>query len=212
MKKILAISCLALGMNYTASSQVMGQWEPFLNVGVKAGVNISQYSGAPLTSTPGIMAGLYARKSLGKIAARVEVFGTFSNIKTKYPASFYSNYSTGMDTTNAGDFSAVYLSVPLIIEYKVSGGMHILAGPQFNYLVSLNDKNGAYTSIYGKDALLKKSDVAFVAGFELNLTKRLDAGARLQFGLSDVNNSTYYLTTKSWHNYGVQLTASYRVL
>lgn len=211
--KLYSLLSASVLFTTVASSQVMGAWEPLLNVGVKAGAGFSSLSQSAIDTKPAILAGIYVqRRLIGRFGIRAEAFGNITSYTTKYPAAFYTSNKAGKDTVSKGEFSAVHLSIPLLAEFYFSKNLRIIAGPQFNYLASLTDKNGVYTSIYGDDKLFNKTDFAAVAGVELKLMKRLDFGARMVLGLTDLNNSNYYLVPKAWRSSGAQLSLSYRVL
>jgi hypothetical protein len=160
MKRALIATFFLFLFSHAATyGQVMGSWEPFLQVGLKLGVNFQSLSGAPVNSTPGAVAGAYARKDIGRFGVRAELLGSFTQYTTKYPASFYSNYTSGMDTVTKGKFMAIYLSVPLLVEYKLNNKLNVMAGPQFSYLVSLSDNNNAYSKIYGEGNFIVNTGV-----------------------------------------------------
>lgn len=211
-RNILASAILFLSVPFVAKSQVMGTFTPFLNAGVKVGGSFQQLSGAPVKPAPGLVAGIYVSKSLGRLGVRAELLGTTARYTTKYLASFYTPYYAGLDTTNKGDFQALYINVPLLVDYKLTEKLQILGGIQLGYVASLKDKNNAFTNIYGDNSFIKTTDFSIVAGAELGLTKRIKLGARVLKGVSDVNNSKYYLKAKSWTTTGLQVSVSYKIL
>jgi len=203
-----AIMCTSLNAN----AQIMGTREPAVDLFLKAGGSFQTLSGAPVKAGPGWVAGIGVRKPLYKFGARAELLAINTRYKTKYPASLYSLYAPGMDTINKGDFAVLYGALPLLIDYRLNNSLRVLAGAQLSYIVSMTDKNGAYTAIYGDDAFIKVSDFSLVAGFELNVAKKVDLGFRVIKGATDVNNSKYYLIPKAWTTTGLQLTVSYKIL
>ncbi len=197
---------------FSSTGQVMGIVEPFANVGIKAGGSVQQLSSATVRSGPAPMIGVYVHKNLERFGVRLELQGSYMSYKTKFPASQYALYTPGMDTVKKGEFGALYLSVPLLIEYSVSRKLSVFAGPQFNYLASLTDKNGVFTQIYGEGNFIKSTDFSFAAGIELSIAKKLTFGARIIKGITDINNSIYYRTADSWTLTGMQLSVSYKIL
>ena len=193
-------------------AQVMAFKEPFANVGVKLGGNFEQISSAPLKSGPGLLVGVYASKSVGKFGVRIEATGSTAQYKTKYPAAYYVTHTPGMDTNTVGNFQVVYINVPLLFEYIATPKLHLLVGPQFGYMASITDKNKVYADIYGNSNILTTTDFSLVGGVEYVITKRMQVGARFVKGVTDVNNSTYYLIHKPWSSTGGQVSISYRIL
>ncbi|WP_345077751.1 outer membrane beta-barrel protein [Nemorincola caseinilytica] len=197
-----------------ANGQVMGFREPIVNMGVKVGGSFMHLSSAPIRTSPGPLAGIYVWKNIGRFGVRLEALGTMVTHTTKYPASAYVIPTPGIDTETKASLQAIYLNVPLLLEYQLNENLQLLGGPQFGYLLSLTDKNDAYTKVYGNSEMLTKTDFAVVAGAEYALTRRkkLKAGARAVIGVTDVNNSTYYLVPRTWSSVALQLSLSYNIM
>jgi hypothetical protein len=214
MKRIFILTAFILiALQSTSYSQVMGSWTPFLNAGLKLGVNYQTISGAPVKANPGAVAGGYVRKDVyGRFGIRVEALGCLVKYTTKYPAAFYTLHTPGMDTITKGVFQAIYVNVPLLIEYRLSEQLQVMAGPQYGYIVSFTDNNNAYSKIYGNTDFITTSDFSMVAGIEYAINKRVSAELRLTKGVTDVNNSTYYLVVKKWSTSGIQASVSYKIL
>jgi hypothetical protein len=211
LRKLLLVAICTLPA-LSGNSQIMGTREPFADVAIKAGGSFQTLSGAPVKGAPGWVAGISVRKPLYKFGARAELLAIYSRYKTKYPASLYSLYAPGMDTVSKGDFAVVYGALPLLIDYRINNSLKVVGGAQISYALSVTDKNGVYTSLYGDDAFIKLSDFSLVAGLELNVARNVDISFRLVKGATDVNNSKYYLVPKAWTTTGLQVTASYKIL
>lgn len=212
MKRAFVLLSLALFLTNISRSQVVGFRDPFANVGVKVGGTAGYIASAPLKSSAGPLAGIYARKGIGRFAVRIEAMGSYAQYKTKYPAAYYSTHLPGMDTVTAANFQVIYLNVPLLFEYEATKKLHLLLGPQFSYIVSITDKSKVYSGIYGNSNILTNTDFSVAAGVEYDLGKRMQLGARIIKGVVDVNNSTYYLVHKPWTSAGAQVSVSYRIL
>ncbi len=211
LKKLLCVALLSCS-SILGTSQIMGTREPIVDLHVKAGGSFQTLSGAPVKAGPGWVAGISARKPLYRFGARVEALAIYTRYKTKYPASLYSLYAPGMDTTSKGDFEVLYGALPLLIDYKLNNSLRVLAGAQLSYIISITDKNGVFTSIYGDNAFIKLSDFSLAAGLELSVAKNVNIDFRLVKGVTDVNNSKYYLLPRAWTTTGLQVTASYKIL
>jgi hypothetical protein len=210
MKHAILMSLLLISAA-SADAQVMGGDEPFVEVGVKLGGDL-QHISAPISVGPGVIAGGYARKDIGRFGVRIEIMGNYCNYATKYPAAYYLIHTPTMDTLSKGEFQGIGISVPVMVEYQVNKKLKVLAGPQYRQLVSLSDKNDAYTTLYGKNSFLKKGDFSIVAGAELAVKKKFSLGARLMKGVTDINKSPYYLAPKTWTTTGFQVAVSYKIL
>lgn len=208
----IALVVVALLTNINVRSQVMGVVEPIANVGVKAGVGVQQLSSTTVKAGSYAMLGAYVHKNIERFGVRLELQGSITKFTTKLPASTFALSVPGLDTVSKGEFQAVYVHIPLLIEYAVSKSLSAFAGPQFNYLAMLNDVNGVYTDIYGEGKLLKPTDFAFVGGVEFLVAKNVYFGLRIIQGLTDINNSTFYLKPDKWSLTGMQLSVSYKIM
>ncbi len=204
---------LLLAVHTTSHSQVMGEWTPFLNAGLKLGANFQTISGAPVKASLGAVGGAYVRKDVyGHFGIRMEALGCLAKYTTKHPAAAYTLHIPGMDTVTKAVFQAIYINVPLLVEYRLSNQLMVMAGPQYGYIVSLTDNNNAYTKIYGNSDFITTTDFSMVAGLEYAVNKHVNAEFRLIKGVTDVNNSTYYLVYKKWSTSGIQISVSYNIL
>lgn len=211
-RRNIVLVIVALLVNANVCAQVMGVVEPIANVGVKAGVGVQQLSSTTVKAGSYAMLGAYVHKNIERFGIRLELQGSFTKFTTKLPASTFALSAPGLDTVSKGEFHGVYVHIPLLIEYAVSKNLSAFAGPQFNYLAMLNDINGVYTGIYGEGKLLKPTDFAFVGGIELLVAKDVYFGVRIIQGLTDINNSTFYLKPDKWALTGMQLSVSYKIM
>lgn len=215
MKRYIFAILVSLALlQTTAHAQVMGFREPIVNLAVKVGGNFMHLMSAPVKTSPGPLAGLYVWKEIGRFGIRLEATGMMATHTTKYPASAYVVYTPGTDTETKASLQALYVNVPLLLEYQLNEDLQFVFGPQGTYMISLTDKNDAYTKVYGNADMLKKIDVALVGGAEYAFThrKRLIAGARAVVGVTDINNSAYYLVPRTWSSVALQLSLSYKIM
>ncbi len=212
MNKIFISIGVAMGMSYAADAQVMNIREPLFRAGVKVGGQFMRLSSAPVKSSPSPIVGLFAYNNMGRIGIRLEAMGSMVTHTTKYAASYYTLYTAGADTVTPAELQTISVSVPLLVEYQLTERIQLIAGPQLSYLVSITDKNEAYTKVYGDTKFLKKTDIAIVAGAEYQIGANIKVGARVVAGVTDVNASTYYLVPRSWSSLAGQLSISYKIL
>ncbi len=95
-----------------------------------------------------------------------------------------------------------YLELPVMINYSL-GNHNFMTGASLSYLISgLHEVSTEYTSptetTYENDMQwgytngFKSYDVALVAGYEYNVNPKLNLGLRLNYGLLDVTDNTYF--------------------
>ena len=89
-----------------------------------------------------------------------------------------------------------YLTIPLLLDYKFLGPIHLQAGPQFGVLLS-QDKNFLEN---GAEAF-KNGDFSMVAGAELRLAQ-LRVTGRYLIGLNNINDID---NQDKWKNQVIQL-------
>ena len=84
-------------------------------------------------------------------------------------------------------------------------------GPQYSYLLSYSEKNGAFSKIYGADDIFKKSEFSMVIGVEAKFDKKFKFDLRYIKGLTDVNNSVYPSAYLQWNINSIQATIAYKL-
>tara|TARA_R110002050_G_scaffold290260_1_gene443785 strand:- start:116064 stop:117395 length:1332 start_codon:yes stop_codon:yes gene_type:complete len=97
----------------------------------------------------------------------------------------------------------VYLELPAMVNYGI-GNHNIMLGGSFSYLATgLHKVTTTYTSQlegvsyeesmqWGYTNGYKAYDFSVAAGYEYNVSQRLDLGMRLNYGLLDVTNNAYF--------------------
>lgn len=88
------------------------------------------------------------------------------------------------DKSIATDYSLNYLSMPVLLNYKITPAMAVLAGPQVELLVNAKaDNNGAGTNITHDT---EERSIGVTAGVEAEIKKILIVSARYLQGLNHV--------------------------
>lgn len=175
------------------SSALMAQF----HIGIKGGTNITKVDGASFKDkfTYGYHIGGFAEIGLGgKFAIQPEVL--FNQYSTTVDSNFNHVYE---DIFSAGqrDVKLNYLSVPILLNYKLIGSFLTLqAGPQFSILMK-QDKNLLQN---GADAF-KKGDFSMLGGVQLKLSAIRVTG-RYAIGLSDINDID---NKDQWKSQGFQV-------
>ena len=174
MKRII----LALLITVSVSSVVNAQAFTF---GIKAGANINKLTGEAFSNefSFGYHAGVFGNIGLGKHwALQPEVL--FSQVNIDTANSTTAIYNPDFDKLSHIQMS--YLSIPLLLEFKLSKGIALQAGPQYSILLNQNES----LVQNGKDAF-KMGDFAVLGGVEVKVSS-LRIYARYALGLTNINN------------------------
>ncbi|MEP7375782.1 MAG: porin family protein [Chitinophagaceae bacterium] len=175
------------------SSALMAQF----HIGIKGGTNITKIDGVSFKDkfTYGYHIGGFAEIGLGgKFAIQPEV------LFNQYSTTLDSNYNHVYDdifTSGQRDVKLNYLSVPILLNYKLIGNfLSLQAGPQFSILMK-QDKNLLQN---GADAF-KKGDFSMLGGVQLKLSAIRITG-RYAIGLNDISDLDNH---DKWKSQGFQL-------
>jgi hypothetical protein len=185
----LFIACLA-------TSVAMAQF----HVGFKGGANIVKVDGKSFKDEfrYGYHLGGFAEIGAGK-KFRIQPEVTFN----QYATTLDSNYKAIYQNIINSDQSKVklnYLSIPILVNYKLAGPVYLQAGPQFSILMD-QDKNFLQN---GADAF-KKGDFSMIGGVQLNLLSVRVSG-RYVIGLSNINDID---NQDKWKSQAVQVSVGF---
>lgn len=175
---------------------------PHLDFSVKLGTNIQSFSGKAWNNDfkPGIVGGVAVGFHKNKIGVRAEVL--ISNANYKSTVLVIDSGGTEKVTVKA-----IYLSIPLMLEYQVLPVLKIQAGPQYSNLMSAN---GNSFEAGDPKALFKISEFSAVAGLEVKLPKNILVGARYIAGITDLNRKELPLyQSDAWKNTTIQVYLGY---
>ncbi|MBD0285727.1 MAG: PorT family protein [Flavisolibacter sp.] len=153
------------------------------HVGVKAGTNISKIEGRSFKDEfrYGYLAGGFAEIGLGgRLAIQPEVL--FNQYRTRVDSSFRAIYENAFNPSYNNDVKLNYISIPLLLNYKVGSLLTLQAGPQFSIL---RDQNKTLLQ-NGRDAF-DKGDFSMVGGAQLKISK-LRLSGRYVVGLNNIND------------------------
>jgi hypothetical protein len=172
------------------------------SLGLRIGLNFSTEkvenasSTYQLDSRVGFLLGLYSKFRINnKISLQPELF--YSSLGANYSDPVYSKTSWVVATN--------YLSLPILLRYRISDNFHLLAGPQLSIFL-----NGSSTFPYPgyENVDATRTDLAGVLGFEFDFGS-FNAGARYCYGFSNIEpNPTHDLKVS---NMALQLVAGYRL-
>ena len=171
------------------------------NIGLKAGTNISKIDGKSFKDefSYGYLLGGFAEIGLGKkFSIQPEVL--FNQYTSRVDSSFKAIYQNAFASTKSGEVKLNYLSVPLILNYKLSKAVSLQAGPQFGVLMN-KDKTLLDN---GKEAF-NNGDLSMLGGIEFKLSK-FRIGGRYAVGLNNLNDID---DQDKWKSQGFQLSLGF---
>ena len=166
------------------------------HIGVKAGANITKVDGQSFKQQfeYGYHVGGFAEIKLSdKFSFNPEV------LFSQNSSTLDSNYKSIYENVIASDQSKVklnYLTIPLLLDYKFLGPVHLQAGPQFGILMS-QDKNFLQN---GEDAF-KGGDFSMAFGAQVKVAQFRFTG-RYLIGLNNINDID---NQDKWRNQVIQL-------
>lgn len=185
MKPLITSLAALLLFSFTSSAQLF-------KLGVKAGASMNKLSGQAFNDefALGYHVGGWLQIGLGnKFSIQPEVL--FNQVNTDTASSFSSVYAFN----NVKDIQLKYLSIPIILNYKLTNIVSLQAGPQFGILIDEQEnllRNG--------QEAFKKGDFSMLGGLQLNVSKFKLYG-RYVVGLSNLNNIT---NQDEWKSQSIQ--------
>ena len=188
MKTKLAIMAIALLTMQAASAQ--------FRLGAKAGANLVKVEGSSFKDEfrYGYHLGGFAEIGVvKKLTIQPEVL--FSQYSMTLDSSFKSVYENVLNSEQT-HVKLNYLSIPILLNYRLLGPIYLQAGPSFSILMN-HDKNLLQN---GGDAF-RRGDLSMLAGAEIQIMKLRITG-RYAIGLSNINDID---NQDKWTNQGFQL-------
>ncbi|GAA4754427.1 porin family protein [Flavisolibacter ginsenosidimutans] len=165
------------------------------SIGLKAGANIIKIDGKSFNDEfkYGYHLGGFANIGIGgRFSIQPEVL--FNQYQTKTDSSFNHIYQNAL--SGATDVKLNYLSIPLLLNYKLGSLLSLQAGPMFSVLMDHN-KNLLQN---GEDAF-KKGDFSMLGGAQISLGK-IKLNGRYVVGLNNINDID---NKDKWKSQGFQL-------
>lgn len=193
--KLLSLALAALIFS-TAHAQIF-------SLGVKAGTNIGKLSGQPFSDqfTYGYHAGAFATVGLGsKFSIQPEVL--FNQTSTDTSSEFSKVY-TSLSASEISKIKLSYLTIPILLNYKLSKMVSLQAGPQFGILLD----NNVNLVENGKQAF-KNGNLSLLGGLQLKLAMFKIYG-RYAIGLTNLNDID---NKDKWTSQGFQLGIGFTIL
>lgn len=166
-------------------------------LGIKGGANITKVDGKAFRDEfkYGYHLGGFAEIGLGgKLSIQPEVL--WNQYQTRVDSSFKNVYQDATSFSNYKDVKLDYLTIPLLLNYKVGSLLTLQAGPQYGILI--NQSQNLIEN--GKDAF-KDGEFSMVGGAVINISK-LRLTGRYLVGLNNISDIS---DQNKWKNQGFQL-------
>jgi outer membrane protein OmpA-like peptidoglycan-associated protein len=121
------------------------------------------------------------------------------------PQVLYSSHRYLTDNTTTlllNDGNISYISVPLVLKFHLGDKLAIIAGPQVDFLTSVDDENNVVTEEDG----FKKSSFSLFGGIEALPHKRISIFARYVHGLTNMNDgASHTASALEYKNSNIQV-------
>jgi hypothetical protein len=166
-------------------------------LGVKAGANITKVDGKSFRDEfqYGYHLGGFMEIPFGKkIGIVTEVL--WNQYQTRADSSFKDVYENAVDFAKYKDVTLNYLTIPLLLNYKLGSLMSLQAGPQYGILID-QSKN----LIQNGQSAFKQGDFSMVGGAVITIS-RLRFTGRYFAGLNNISDIS---DQHKWKNQGFQL-------
>lgn len=172
-----------------------------IQYGVTGAISSSYVSGNGMSakSQTGIAGGAYAMIPLTKkFSLQPEV--SYNFMKVSRSDNFTTYYVNDSQQDSKVSFNLAYISIPILINYKISPKFTISAGPQYNILVYSNEN-----LMFDKQAF-KNSDFGIRGGIQFAPSTTFNLFASYYSGINNVNNiDTRYAWTNKQAQVGVHV-------
>jgi outer membrane protein with beta-barrel domain len=166
------------------------------HIGIRAGTNLNKIEGKSFKQEfqYGYLLGGFAEIGLGnKFFLQPEVL--FNQYSTTLDSNFSHLYQ-GVFTSDQGKVKLNYLSIPVILNYKLLGPISIQAGPQYAILIDQSK-----TLLQNGKQAFKNGDFSLLAGVQVKLAM-LRVTGRYLVGLNNINDID---NKDKWRNQNIQL-------
>ncbi len=191
--KLFSLIAISILFSLAATAQ--------FNLGVKGGANISKIEGRSFKEEfrYGYHLGGFVEIGLGgRLGLQPEVL--FNQYQTKVDSNFKAIYQNAFRSATNRSVKLNYLSIPVLLNYKLGNVLALQAGPQFGILLD-QDKN----LLENGQQAFKSGDFSLVGGAQIKLTK-LRISGRYGVGLNNLNDID---NQDKWKSQVVQLSLGF---
>ncbi|MGC4034688.1 MAG: porin family protein [Chitinophagaceae bacterium] len=166
------------------------------HVGIRVGTNMSKIEGKSFKQQfdYGYLVGGFAEIGLGnKFSLHPEVL--FNQYTTTLDSNFHHIYQN-VFSSDQTKVKLNYLSIPVLLSYKLLGPISIEAGPQFGILIDQSK-----TVLQNGGQAFKNGDFSMLAGVQVKVAM-LRVTGRYVVGLNNINDID---DQDKWKNQNIQL-------
>lgn len=205
MKRILFLIILLTGAGIAAAQDIPIVNRIKVDVGPKLGVNLSKLDAQSWEG--GYKANLLGGAFLSVHGKRfgVQLEGLFTQTTYMTGKNFDSIYQdfirASADSLRQGRFRVSYFNIPIMAQVRILNRVWMQVGAQYSGVVSVRDMDEFLTDA---ESLFRKGNVSAVGGLWIDVSRRINAGARYVMGLSNVNDQ-YDKVAESWKQRDVQI-------
>ena len=195
----MKLKILSLAITVMICSTVKSQ---SFHLGIRGGTTIGKISGQSFSEkfNYGYHLGAAAEIGLGKKwSIQPEVL--FNQINTDTSSEFRKIY-TSLSANNLSQVKLNYLSIPVLLNYKVSNFLSLQAGPQFGILMDQNQ-----TLLQNGQRAFKKGNLSMLGGIQINVASFRIYG-RYAVGLSNINDID---NKDKWTSQSIQLGVGFNI-
>jgi hypothetical protein len=188
MKRTIFVSTIMFALIANANAQTF-------KAGIKVGTNVNKITGKSFKEqfTFGYHAGIFSEIKLSnKFYLQPEV--VFNQVNTDTSSDFRKIYN--VTPTSVSSIKLSYLSIPILLQYRINKVVSLHAGPQFGILV--NQSNSFLQN--GKDAF-KQGDLSMLGGIQFKVASIRIYG-RYAIGLQNLNDID---NQDKWKNQSIQV-------
>jgi len=167
------------------------------HLGVKGGANITKVDGKAFRDEfrYGYHLGGFAEIGLGgRLGIQPEVL--WNQYQTRADSSFSNVYQNSLKISNYQNVTLNYLTIPVLLNYKLGSLMSLQAGPQFGILL-----NQSKNLVENGEEAFSNGDLSLVGGAQIHIAKVRLQG-RYFVGLNNVSEIS---DQNKWKNQGFQL-------
>jgi len=171
------------------------------HIGAKAGANVIKVDGQSFKDQFRYgyhLGGFMEIKLSKKLEFQPEVL--FNQYSTRLDSNYKNIYENVFNPSAGNNIKLNYLSIPLILDYKLANFLRLQVGPQVGVLI---DQNRSLLQ-NGGDAF-KRGDFSMLGGAELQLAGFRVTG-RYMVGLSNINDID---NKDKWKSQGFQLSVGF---
>jgi outer membrane protein with beta-barrel domain len=167
------------------------------HIGIKAGTNMTKVEGKSFKQEfkYGYHLGAFAEIGLGdKFFLQPEIL--YNQYTTTLDSNFSHIYQNVVNSSVQGKVKLNYLTVPILLNYKLLGPISIQAGPQFGVLIDQSK-----TVLQNGGQAFKSGDLSMLAGIQVKVAM-LRVTGRYAVGLNNINDID---DKDKWKNQNLQL-------